>query len=337
MNSKISGACTALLMVGLTSPASAEQSSWVSTGLTWTQDLAAQTALMQPLSDTTLQSRSGFETAAGANWSRLDHRGGYSLGFQGLYDRGFDSDTDISEAGLSASTMRSLSTQWLAKLTLYGALYRNQAFRSSSYDALGTEATLGYFGNNANGLDLKLGWTDENHNQDPNNDYRTRRSYTEAIWYLPHSKNALRWNLSTRFQSNNANDPRFDYRSIQFKAGFKHWKIGNSLGAVSLQWQRDNYDNPMLFSSPQPGFNPQADRPNRMDQGNMVSQGIPASTPEQKKRKDTLYFATLEISHALSKKWQLSLSADAGRYQSDPRNTDRQFYDLALTSTWVFN
>jgi len=325
-----------LLLLGATSASMAEQKSWISSGLTWTQDLAVQTTLMQPLTDTTRQSRSGFETTAGTGWSSLDYKGGYTIGLQGRYDKGFGNNTDISDLALSANTMHSISARWLTKLTAYGILYRNQAFRSSGYDALGTEVTLGYFGSNISGLDLSLGWIREDHNQDSSNYYQTNRIYTEAIWYLPHKRNALNWNISTRLQSSNADNPRFDYSSLQLKAGFNRWKIGKFVTGISVQWQRDDYDHAATTKTPSFNNQPQQGERNRMGDNNMSGMAPPGSQSPTK-RHDTLWFLNLKISRAISRNWQLSLSADTGRYQSEPRSSDRQFHDIAIISKWLID
>ena len=308
-------------------PAQAEQSGWLSAGLTYTRDLAAQTTLMRGATGSELLSRGGFETGAGVNWSSIDQDGGVSATAQGAFDKGFKADTDIGDLGLSGAWMRAISERWLFRAEASTALYRNEAFRGSGYDRVGVATTFGYFASNASGLDLTLALFGENHDQDADARYRNNRFQAEMIYYLPHDKGGSRWNISAALQRNDASVSQFQYSSLLFGAAWTNWTLGSFTGSASAQWRQDDYDGggmqPVYIDGGSPQGSPMGMRPSE------PLQDFPGMTSPQQ-RNDTLAWLSLGLSRSINARWSASLSLNAGYYESEPMTSQRWFSDYAL-------
>ena len=335
MNLKVIQALLLIVCLQMPLVLQAKPSGWLSTGLTYTQDLAVQTTMMQGLMNNPRLSRSGIETGAGIYWSRLNEQGGYSIGLQGLYDKGASRDTDISNLALSAGRMWPVSTAWLFKANGTAARYRNDAFRRSGYNAMGIESTLGYFGEKYSGLDFTLGLTREDHDQDASAEYQTHRSRIELSYYLPHKKAGVSWAIQVSWENNNATNRALDYSSRQLKVSLGDWALGKTQGGLALQWRQDRYSHPMMVRPAEPTGLPGSGSQNSTGPLN-PGMNATMATGSRRDREDTLYYLSLNFVRPLRPQWSLLLSTQGGIYQSEPMGSERSFYDVTAAVRWEF-
>ncbi len=319
--------CSTMLVVSpwLSVVAQADSNGWWSLGLTHTQDLAAQTTLMQGLMGSNRVARTGLAVGGGLGFSDIGSAGGYATTLEAAYDKGLSDQTDIVNLAISAQKLWLVSRDWLARVGGHAAIYRNDAFPTAGYNAAGVATTLGWFGDRSRGVDVHLRIDREAHDQDADQQYAVWRSRVEVSYYWPHDARSPRVALGGGWIDNRADTAAYDYRSRFFRASLNDWYLKAVQAAVALQWRQDDYRQPMMG----PGF----------DAGSMGSRfpdGMPLMRSSAMAREDTLLYLSLNLTWPMTKSWQWILSNDSGIFRSEPMGTKRHFYDFAITSRWAF-
>ncbi len=311
-------------------PAYADVSTVLYTGLTHTNNLEVQAGNDIRLNDQGSLSRNGLETGLLLNKQSLDYNGGYLLEANATFNKDLSANNNnISRASLAASKLSALSPDWLARNTIAANWYENDALPSNNYKGLSLNSTLGYLNNNGGGTDLSLSLRQEQHDAVSTDRYDIFRSSIQLTHYLPHKKEAAYWGLRTRLRNNNANDNSRDYYSFMLGVTRHQFSLGSFTGQVGLSWQHDDYEQPtsLTMLNPLPASNMPS-----MPPATSMPQGTGATTTE--KRKDNLYYLSLQLGKPLTPSLSVQFSASLGRYDSSISDQADTFYSSSIKFAW---
>jgi len=361
-----------LLFTTISFNSAAEWSGTFRSGYSYTNNLGSQQTVDQGLGTSEVVERDGWANQGNLVVQSLNMKGGQALELFGLYDYGItklsandttaDIANDISNLNVTASIFRALSSKWLWRLAGDYDIYRYDAVPVSGYDGYGASLTLGYFGDNRQGMDLSLAWKFEDHNQseDPFFRYDANRVWVNLLYYLPHKKDAVVWSLQGRARQNiidnTSNSNLRDYNSFLLGLGVGNWQLGKIQGFAGLQW-RSNYYAQTNTINQTVNNNAQTRRtPNHQGNpggpdgtgggtggGQIAGQGgmmgsvnnnnIPIISSQVSD--DQLVSAILTLSYPFSRYWSARLLADASRYSANTGRVEN-LYSVFAGLQWGF-
>lgn len=277
-------------------------------------------------------SRTGIELSAAGSWQDFKPEGGYSIDGRALLDRSTGSGSRISNLSLSASKILPLSQSWVSRFNGGIIRYRDDDYLQNGYDGLRLEATAGYFSPQGGGADFKLGWIDENHDQDVAASYRTRRTTAAVSWFFATRAGAAQPGVSLAIQQHTSTDARRDALSLLFSASLERIRLGRHSLSLSLNWRQDDYDQPFTTVSTDPG-GPLGGNPfgGGMSPGGFPGPGGGTLTSSQPRR-DSQLFASASVQHPIGRDLLAALSASAGRYDSSTGS--QTFFNLHARLRW---
>jgi len=368
-----------LLFSTLSFNSGADWSGTFRSGYSYTNNLGSQQTVDQGLGTSEVVERDGWANQGNLVVQSLNMKGGQALELFGLYDYGItklsandttaDIANDISNLNVTASVFRALSTKWLWRLAGDYDIYRYDAVPVSGYDGYGASLTLGYFGDNRQGMDLSLAWKFEDHNQlaDPSSQYDTNRVWLNLLYYLPREKDAVVWSLQGMVRQNiidnTTNSNLRDYISFLLGVGLGNWQWGKIQGFATLQWRSNYYaQNNNTRQNNNTGQNITSTIQTRMHgqlgggggQGPEGGQGgggqgghsggmdlalaRDSSPITSDATDDQLFSAILTLSYPFSRYWSARLSVDASRYAVNSVNTasDKNLYSVFAGLQWGF-
>ena len=357
-----------LLFLFITPSVSAEVSSTLYAGATYTSNLEVQASNDINANNQNFSTREGFETGFSAVKQALDYRGGYSLQAAGSLNKELSGDDNIVRLSLSASKLSALTPNWLMRNSIGFNWYDNEALETNSYRGIQLGSTFGYLNDGGGGSDITLSLDYEKHDQLASDTYRTNRSRLGVAHYFTHKEDAPYWSITGAYQRNNANDVFRDYDSLSLGISYRQWSLASFQAQMGFNWQQDQYDQRIVLSSlgtviPAGMNNPvsspeslsnitntlqQTEMPNTFQDGNMgepshAQTGLQnrthlngASGFNSKIRKDNLYYFSLQLGKSLTPSVSLQLSASVGRFDSNLSEDSNDFYNIEARFLKIF-
>lgn len=294
------------------------------TGVTYTNNLAVQSATgVTPTAQTNL-SRTGIETGIGLQQQSLDHTGGYVLEGLVSLNQGLTDGKDITRVRGAAYRLAALDPRWLVRSGMAAEHYQNGDLPTDSYRSVGAESTLGYVGDAGVGTDIGFSIKREDHWQAADAPYKVDKQTLKLVHYFPHRPKQAYWSVEGAYQQAQADDDSRDATSTLLGIQYNQWAMGTLTGQVGLQWRQDDYG--------------QAS-PNRNPAGGM----IPPVGMQPPSRQDGTYLIAASVSKQLKKGLYLRLSSSAGQYTSTlgavgqrREGTSERFHGISATLDWAF-
>ena len=318
------------LAASFTAALHAENSFWLSSGLSYINQQNLQSTQLTGASGTATNARTGLQLEGGWQWQRFETRDGYSVSGNVSLNRGLDGSGDIRSLALGGDWMRAISPDWLARIGLRISDYRDD--NQPAYDSRtgGIDLSLGWFGEQNAGLDLTGTWQQEEYDDDPVAPYRATRVSFGGRYHFPHRHDTPRWSMGAEISRFEADRSGYSYDAYLFTAGYSGWHWWRLEGDARLLWRNNRYENVVATSG-------------RMSSPNRMSMAGPHSAPystmsgngQNESQRDDYLTATLDLRYPLDEGWRLEGSLGAGQYRSNLAD-DRPFMSLYLGAAFEY-
>ncbi len=298
----------------------AESSVRLSSGLSYINQQNLQSTRVAGASGTVSRARTGLQLDGSWQWMQFNPRGGYSVSGDAGLNRGLDGARNIRSLSLGGNWMHAINPNWLARIGLRISDYRDDNQPAYSNRSGGGEFTVGWFGEQGAGLDLKSSWQREDYDDDPVDPYQATRISLGGRYYFPHQRNAPYWSMGVEFSFFDADQSSYSYDAYLLTAGYNGWRWRQLEGDIQLLWRNNQYENTVASAS-------------AMDHQQHMSMGgihpAMSGNSQSESQQDSYLSTNLNLRYPMGKQWRLVSNLGAGQYRSNLAD-DRPLLSLYL-------